>query len=214
MKKATGGRLKAFTLLELIVVIAIIVVLTAIAVPATITMIRDSKTTAANDTAQQVYMAAQDYLVTLQINGKDATDYFGAATSGVAYIGCVNDVKQEAKKTGGKTAKIIHFSEDGSAHDEIKGGASDNTNKAAAVNEILSRLPADFQGAWAVEIYPATYTVKCAYYSEIEGTDHGYNWAGVEAVKAAPFKNSGEQETEMNKPSSDKKSVGQYPFIP
>lgn len=217
MNKKTGRKLKAFTLLELTVVIAIIVVLVAIAVPATQAMIRDSKTSSANDAAQQVYMAAQDYLVSLQINGKDATEFFGTAdpTSGEASIGCVNGVSQTAKQnSGGKNSKIIHFSEDGTAHSEIKNGGTDNEKKATAVNEILSRLSPDFQGAWAVVVYPGTYTVKCAYYCGAKGDDHGFNWTGVSDVMASPYKNSAEQDVEVNKPSSNKKEVGQYPFLP
>jgi prepilin-type N-terminal cleavage/methylation domain-containing protein len=72
-----------FTLVEMIIVIAIITILGSIIIPNTTTMIRDSKIEAANTTAKEIYTATQNYLTDCQIKnvsltGSDATDDTGA----------------------------------------------------------------------------------------------------------------------------------------
>ncbi|MCR5806827.1 MAG: prepilin-type N-terminal cleavage/methylation domain-containing protein [Oscillospiraceae bacterium] len=73
----TKSTTKGFTLIELIVVIAIIVVTSAILVPNIIGQRRMAKIQSANDGAYNVYVAAQDYLNHLQKYGRSATEYFG-----------------------------------------------------------------------------------------------------------------------------------------
>ncbi len=59
--------LAGFTLLEMIVVIAIIGVLASIIVPSTVSSIRDSKIETANTMAYEYYTAVQNYLTDVQI---------------------------------------------------------------------------------------------------------------------------------------------------
>jgi prepilin-type N-terminal cleavage/methylation domain-containing protein len=63
-----------FTLVEMIIVIAIITILASIIIPNTSTMIRDSKIEAANTTAKEIYTATQNYLTDCQIKNASLTN--------------------------------------------------------------------------------------------------------------------------------------------
>ena len=71
---------KGFTLIELIVVIAIIGVLAAILVPSMLGYIRKSKINAANSTAAQVHKAANTALTELDEEGKSTVSFDGDTT--------------------------------------------------------------------------------------------------------------------------------------
>ncbi|MGN0691077.1 MAG: type II secretion system protein [Oscillospiraceae bacterium] len=64
-------KLKAFTLLEMIVVMAIIGVLSSIIIPSTVDQIRSSKIETANVQAEELYMAFQNYCTDMQIKGTE-----------------------------------------------------------------------------------------------------------------------------------------------
>ena len=69
-------RLRGFTLIELIVVVAIITVLAMVIVPSTIYQIRSARVTEDNDHAHEIYNATQNYLIELQRKGLNPRTYF------------------------------------------------------------------------------------------------------------------------------------------
>lgn len=70
-KKGLRGRVvAAFTLVELITVVGIITILSAIVVPNTIEMMRNSRIEAADTLAYELYTATQNYLTDMQIKNK------------------------------------------------------------------------------------------------------------------------------------------------
>lgn len=79
---------KGFTLIEMIVVIAIIAILIALLVPSIIGFIRDSRETAGNAAAKNVFVAAQTYAAKQYASGgtvttialTDLTDYLNTAS--------------------------------------------------------------------------------------------------------------------------------------
>lgn len=197
-------KLKGFTLLELIVVIAIIGVLLMIAVPNMQTYMRMNRMQAANDKAQEVYMATQDYLTKLQTSGVSVDNlkkYFGYdSSSKTSFIGVDMSASKgsaehpNCETSGGSVicTRTVHY-------DDIlttapgADNADEKTSKAVlAANGIASRLSENFDGAWIVVIYPETFTVRYAVYSEqpnrektssdVKRASCAYNYGGVEAV--------------------------------
>lgn len=209
MDRAKRKTLKAFTLLELMVVIAIIGILTAIIVPNTAEYLRDAKQTAENDQAQQLYMAVQDYLIDMQIRGDKASDYFGI--DNVGGLGGLTDL------TAGTSDPDLR----------IMGNGVTEENAKWAAKEIRDRLSGDFQGAWVVLVYPKTYTVAGVYFCDQAGTGERFDWEAVKfcydnVISSSPFDpkyfssrygDQGSQEYAVKfSQNKDGQYIGQYPI--
>ncbi|MGN0642016.1 MAG: type II secretion system protein [Huintestinicola sp.] len=190
--KAAGKTLKAFTLLEMVVVVAIISIMCAIIVPNMISYRRDAKIQAANSTAQQIFDATQDYLISLETSGKKISDNFQMSGS-KAYL-FVNQ----------KDGQFKVLSESGS---EIN---DDKLIKSA--KKVKGNISGDLNGYWMVVIYPETYTVKYAVYSETSqsAVQTVGNPANPKLYKEV-FGNTTQSQSAAAVANTDFKYTGQYP---
>lgn len=195
IKKTVRG-LKGFTLLELVVVIAIISVLLMIIVPNMTDYIRTSRIREANDQAQQIYMATQDYLNSLQTRGLDVKSYFGPVDGNVCKLGVEFSAKKghtcssgDGKKICENDIKLIGSNDFGGTALASENVSSTNAKYLETARSICSSLSGDFEGAWYVEVYPATYTVRIALFSSQKNecsygpcSDNVYDWDAVYTI--------------------------------
>ena len=174
-------KLRGFTLLELIIVIAILAIMAAILVPSVSDYIRTNHIRSANTQAQQLFMAAQDYLTNEQIRGTTASELTGktdpADIPRVCWI-MVNTEQGYDSANYDNTNKTTIVDSYGIKKSTATAYANDDTNmgfdyrfrsdgtKAYPIADgIESRLESSFKGSWVVAFYPTTFTVAYAVYN-------------------------------------------------
>lgn len=139
---------KGFTLIELIVVIAIIGVLAAILVPAMLGYVRKSKITTANTTAKSIYNAINTTLVDM-----DTTDRTDIPTTGSVLITPKKDAANWASGTDYfKTAVYGYFSD----IVKVKEAAYYIVNGSCVATGVLNgSYPGAYPKAWDVTMFKA-----------------------------------------------------------
>lgn len=166
-------KLKGFTLLELITVIAMIAILAAILIPNVSDYIRTNHIRSANSQAQQVFMAAQDYLTNEQIKGVTAKDITGTETPPrVCWImintelGYDSNNYDDSNKTTVVDSYGIKLSTPGDNTGYVTRTMPDGTQSYPIADGIEARLEGSFKGSWVVAFYPKTFTVAYAVFND------------------------------------------------
>lgn len=167
-------KLKGFTLLELIVVVAIIAVMAAVLVPSVMDYIRSNKIRSANEQAQQIFMAAQDYLVSEQTRGVKAADITdGTPRLCWIQVNTENAVDSSAYDKSNKTTVVDSYGIKKSTGSDNTGYVSRTIGSETSypiADGIESRLEPGFSGSWVVAFYPSTFTVAYAVYNDYYST--------------------------------------------
>ncbi|MBP1544969.1 MAG: type II secretion system protein [Oscillospiraceae bacterium] len=175
----TKSKLKGFTLLELIIVLAILGVLAAVLVPSILGYIRSNRIDAANKQAQQIFMAAQDYLVSEQVKGIKPTE-IAANPNEICWIVVTtsNGVDSTQYDKSNKThivwsSNVLKDTDTSTPNNDgydQRVNPDDGTTMFPIADGIEGRLEPGFTGSWAVAYYPATFTVAYAVYNDFYST--------------------------------------------
>ena len=176
-----GCIVRAFTLLEVIIVVAAIAVISAVIIPSVSAHQRSSKLQRENDEAYALSVATQDYLNHLQKYGKNAAEKFGSGDIGGKY-GCGTLVVDE-----GYIDYQYSFAENGTANKDAVNEAFSaicknlgvGTMKEAGTGRMFAPEFYNTGRSFYVLVYPSTYTVACVWTTDY-GTEYTANAGGTD----------------------------------
>ena len=151
---------KGYTLAEVLITVAILIILMAIAVPAIFTIRRNLRQKALDNKAEIIYTAVQNNLTKLRSNG--------------------NSEKYAEDKASSLDATPLDMDEKKTLY-YVTADSKDNDNSAASVLVTKDTIDADlYQHYWAVEYDPASASVYAVFYSE---TRSGYTTASYNNLR-------------------------------
>ena len=151
---------KGYTLAEVLITVAILIILMAIAVPAIFTIRRNLRQKALDNKAEIIYTAVQNNLTKLRSNG--------------------NSEKYAEDKASLLDATPLDMDEKKTLY-YVTADSKDNENSAASVLVTEDTIDADlYQHYWVVEYDPASASVYAVFYSE---TRSGYTTASYNNLR-------------------------------
>lgn len=197
-------KLKAFTLLEMIVVMAIIGILASIIIPSTVDQMRSSRIETANVRAEEIYRAAQNYLTDKQIKRTEL------GTGGK--VGIL--VKSDSTGAWDLTCKFgdTIIDDDADSKEKFKKGISNYIGPTT----IESLMGGGFFLCFDADTYTADYVLYCEDNTMLDASTGIVkdltkdNWkAPYTQVFGRPEAGGRSQEYDTN--NTDIRFVGQYP---
>ena len=151
---------KGYTLAEVLITVAILIILMAIAVPAIFTIRKNLRQKALDNKAEIIYTAVQNNLTKLRSNG--------------------NSEKYAEDKASSLDATPLDMDEKKTLY-YVTADSKDNDNSAASVLVTEDTIDADlYQHYWVVEYDPASASVYAVFYSE---TRSGYTTASYNNLR-------------------------------
>lgn len=190
--KRTGSKVKGFTLVELIVVIAIIGVLSGIISMAISAYMRDARIETNNNKAQMIYTGFQNILIQCEINQDDEVFDVGRYNSTVIdsdinYVQVYFEMEQA--KLGDNVMLAVNYANGSVNNMPVKNVSTDATYQGYKVieNAITSYLDNSFEGFAAVYIDYTNFQVDSVIYYEpnaFKGNLAGNYTTDVAAVMA------------------------------